>query len=560
MRNLQLAVLLLLGTVSCVKMEHDNSAFYKKYVESFDNRTTIGVNIASAVQGEYYAVYYGNPYDEGSLVRQPALTGFTPIATTLEVPKDVRRLYVVGEGEVRNFAVGNLTIAPDARSAARTRAAEVNRIPAELVTAVNSIYFPEKPNNVRGENLFKCTDLKIAETPSTQTFETAEVWLTFLGDGGCRQDQLYGKLWFYTYPSNRMESLTTDDCTFYGVRGGEVVPISYADVRAKRNWIFYSKEEFPSNVASYKRYKLGEFPKGISVGFVYIGNSTVGNDGFRFTTPRLNPYVKNFQLTYQDDKKKFHIKDAYPANGFICHVTADQIEGNVLGMENRIVTEAKYDGDYNDMLCLVESNPKAIAPNDEVETGNSGKPEDIACKTSTGIYLFEDNYPSPGDFDFNDAVIRYEIKDYYLSKNQAKQITAEVLAIGAGMHNRFGFWNSKKFSCFFSDLKGYANVEAGKPFQTVGEPVTQTLYGVVEACLQNETGLYIYKTNFNTADYPCVLDIPLSDSDEASWQFEWPLEQASLDDAYYFLRGADGGERDGDWYRTPKDASQLYHR
>lgn len=560
MRNLQLAVLLLLGTVSCVKMENDNSAFYKKYVESFDNRTTIGVNISSEVQGAYYALYYGNPYDEGSLVRQPALTGFTPIATTLEVPKDVRRLYVVGEGEVRNFAVGNLTIAADARSTARTRAAEVNRIPAELMTAVNSIYFPEKPNNVRGENLFKCTDLKIAETPSTQTFETAEVWLTFLGDGGCRQNQLYGKLWFYTYPSNRMESLTTDDCTFYGVKSGEVVPISYADVRAQRNWVFYSKDEFPSNVASYKRYKLGEFPKGISVGFVYIGNSTVGNDGFRFTTPRLNPHVTNFQLTYQDNKQKFQIVDKYPANGFICHVTTDEFEGNVLGMENRIVTEAKYDGDYNDMLCLVESNPKAIAPNDEVETGNSGKPEDIACKTSTGIYLFEDNYPSPGDFDFNDAVIRYEIKDYYLSKNQAKQITVEVLAKGAGMHNRFGFWNSKKFSCFFPDLKGYANVEAGKPFQTVGEPVTQTLYGVVEPCLQNETGLYIYKTNFNTADYPCVLDIPLSDSDEASWQFEWPLEQASLDDAYYFLRGADGGDRAGDWYRTPKDASQLYHR
>ena len=38
-------------------------------------------------------------------------------------------------------------------------------------------------------------------------------------------------------------------------------------------------------------------------------------------------------------------------------------QGNILGMENRVVTEgAKYDGDYNDILCMIESNPKTIAP------------------------------------------------------------------------------------------------------------------------------------------------------------------------------------------------------
>lgn len=57
-------------------------------------------------------------------------------------------------------------------------------------------------------------------------------------------------------------------------------------------------------------------------------------------------------------------------------------------MENRVVTEsAKYDGDYNDILCMIESNPRTIAPGEEVEIGNSGNkdPEEIACKTSVGF-------------------------------------------------------------------------------------------------------------------------------------------------------------------------------
>ena len=87
------------------------------------------------------------------------------------------------------------------------------------------------------------------------------------------------------------------------MKNGEVVGIPYSEVQAQRSWVFYTKEEFTSNIASYKRYKLGAFPKGVNLGFVYIGNSTVSNGGFRFTTPRLNERVRDYTLTYQDDKE-----------------------------------------------------------------------------------------------------------------------------------------------------------------------------------------------------------------------------------------------------------------
>ena len=441
-------VLAALSAASCIDKDVDNTEFYEKYARGFDNRTTVAVNIASEVAGEYYAVYFGNPYDGESLVKQPALTGFTPVSTTLDVPKDVERLYVVAQGEMKSYEVGNLSISAAARPGPQTRAADVNPVSARVMTAVNSIYFPEKTNNVRGDDLFKCTDLVIDRTPSSGDFDEAEIWLTFLGDGGCRHSQLFGKLWFYTYPSSKQDGLTPGDCTFYGVKNGEVVAIPYSEVRAQRSWVFYTREEFSSNIASYKRYKLGVFPKGLNLGFVYIGNSTVSNGGFRFTTPRLNERVQDYTLTYQDDRKTFRIVDRHLANGYICHVTEGDFQGNILGMENRVVTEsAKYDGDYNDILCMIESNPRTIAPGEEVEIGNSGSkdPEEIACKTSAGLYLFEDNYPYRGDFDFNDAVVQYEIRDYYQSKNRAKQITVQLMATGSHMSNSFGFRDSKGF-------------------------------------------------------------------------------------------------------------------
>ena len=88
----------------------------------------------------------------------------------------------------------------------------------------------------------------------------------------------------------------------------------------------------------------------------------------------------------------------------------------------------------------------------------------------------------------------------------------------------------------------------------------QTLYCDVVPCLKNESEYYIYPSSFNTAEYPSVLDIPLSDPDDASWKFEWPQEMQSIDDCYFFLRNAKGGPRAADWYKTPKNADLVMGR
>ncbi len=550
----------LLGASACVE-KHDGEGTSKQYAKSFDNRTTVQVEIAGSGEGQYYAVYYDFPYEEGSLVKQPALAGRTPISTTLDVPRDVTELYIVGNGGLVRQAVGNVRLAVAPAKSPAVRAADVNPVSEQVLTAVNSIYFPESTNNVRGEDLFKCTDLVVTETPATEAFEQADVWLTFLGDGGSRQGQLYGKLWFYTYETARRANLTRGDCTFYGVKNDEVVPVDFADIQAGRSCVFDTKAEIVSGIPSYKRHLLGRFDKGLSIGFVYSGNSVV-----QFTTPMLNAKVANCTLKYGDKSGSFQIVDKYVANGFVRHIRVGDFEGNVLGMENRSVTEStKYDGDYNDILCLIETNPVAIEPEEEIgkgDTGTSGEGnvDKKEYRVTAGIYLFEDNYPYTGDFDFNDAVVEYRITDYYKSSNKAKQVAVRVLATGAQYDNEFGFKTvGGSFSPFADHLSGYRNVYSGQSFETVGETVSYTLYGDIVPYLNNGKG-YIYQSTVHTKDYPYVLEIPLSDPDDASWRFEWPQEMKSIDECYYFLHAADGGPRAKDWYRTPRPDAPVFRR
>lgn len=527
----------------------DHKNFYNEdnlleYAKSFSNRKDIKVNITSPQEGLVYAVYYQYPYEEGSLIKQPCLIGKTPINTLLEVPNDVEKLYILGNGKMYESAVKDILI--DANS----RSSDTQSIDENVLAAINSSYFPEATNNVRGGNLYKCTDLVIAETGSTGDFNEADVWMTFVGDGGSRQGGLYGKIWFYTYNSDKQGSLEKDDCTFYGIVNGQIQPIPYADIDNKTHHIFYTKDELSSGgISSYKRYKLGRFEKGLSIGFVYYGNSKI-----QFTTPHLNEKITNFTLKYLDGKGEFKIENQYIANGFIRHIQEGSFEGNILGMENRSVTESKYDGDYNDMLCLLESNPLAINPSEPIDP-----PVIDEYKTITGIYLFEDNYPIQGDFDFNDAVIEYKIIDYYKTSNKAKQVITKPLATGALYDNEFGFKVGSSYSPFLTGLKGYENVRPEQQYTESDKTTSYTLYGDIKPYLYNGTN-YIFDTNYNTGTYPYVLEIPISDPENPAWKFLWCLEGNSIDDCYYFTHSANGGTRSNDWYKTPKDATKVFQR
>ncbi len=517
-----------------------------EYAKSFSNVTTVNVNINSKYNATYYSVFYEFPYEDGDLTKVPALTGVTPIYTTLDVPNDVNKLYVVGDGILRTFNVGDVEIVTT-RSAVST-----NAIDAKVVEYINGSCFPEAANNVRGENLFSCTDLVIDKSAETGEFDKAEVWLTYINDGGFMSSgAYYGNLWFYTYPTDKLTTgMTIGDVKFYGLSKAtqEIIEIPYSDIQARKNYVFASKEEQVNGASSFKRVKLGTFEKGLNIGFVYWGTATDPNAGVRFSTPLLNAKV-NKEVTYRDGSGKFNIANKYVSNGFIRHIKVDDstgktFEGNVLGMENRTPIEGSYDGDYNDMLCLIESNPLALKP---AETIDDATPAEF--KTEKGVYLFEDNYPARGDYDFNDAVVEFSIVDYYKSSNNAKQVSARLLGKGCVNNNTFGFKSKSGYAPFIEGIQGYSQVDGAVDPTLFSQWTTQTMYGDILPYLQSGEDKIVDPETYNTGEYPYVLVIPYATSE---FMFRWCLEKRPLDEAYHFA-----GNRASDWYKTPANTSKV---
>ena len=521
------------------------------YIAQFENFENIQVSISSQHEGTLYSIYYEYPYEEGSLVKDPYLIGKTPIHMALEVPKHVKKLYILrGDGELIESDVKDITIGSDTKSSLRA----TNAISDEVLHLINNKYIPEKAYNVKSEDLYRCSDLKITETVFTSSFEKADIWLTYISDGGMSKgnSNMHGKIWFYTYPSEKMENLTLDDCTFYGKTNGAIQVTDFNTINQGDNYIFYSKEEQPkAQAGEYTRIPLGRFDKGLNVGFVYRGT-----DRPQFSTPALNgpdnnkvPDNGTFSHNYVGHTLKYGNSsfkiEKNVANGFIHHIQEGDFEGNVLGMENRCPNYRAYDGDYNDMLCLIESNPVAIEPAEPVT------PPVIESQTNKkGFLLFEDNYPNQGDFDFNDAVIYYSITAY--TDKSTADVYAQLLAKGCTFHNQFGFKDANGLTPFFSDVNGYVNVRKfdKEPESGITKTLTYSATQLIMPYIDNGKGP-VSKNVKNTDLYPYVLDIPYSESQP----FRWCIENKSIDEAYNFDQ--DYRKAHGDWYETPKDESLV---
>ncbi len=106
------------------------------------------------------------------------------------------------------------------------------------------------------------------------------------------------------------------------------------------------------------------------------------------------------------------------------------------GFEDILTTGG--DKDYNDLIFNVEVTPiSAIEDYQEatvIESVNS------QVNTKTGVLAFEDNWPMTDDYDFNDAVLKYNITttlDGDNNNHTVKSITMiyDIKAIGASFHN-----------------------------------------------------------------------------------------------------------------------------
>lgn len=177
--------------------------------------------------------------------------------------------------------------------------------------------------------------------------------------------------------------------TGQGIKGGECMKLHYIDENGNDQ---------------------GEnFPEGVKIGWF------ISNDAFNSGKVEKGKGMF-YSTTSLNSDKRTHTA-AFKVNDFI-----------VLSFEDWT------DADYNDVMFNVWSNPiEAIAPDVPVVPDTEEDDTSIAYRmTYKGIVAFEDNWPSKGDYDLNDVVVKYNSVLSYNTKNQVLSTEDSFTAWWAG--------------------------------------------------------------------------------------------------------------------------------
>lgn len=156
------------------------------------------------------------------------------------------------------------------------------------------------------------------------------------------------------------------------------------------------------------------FPNGVKIGWFLLNDSFYGGNSTPFySTTELN----------EDNRT---------------HTAAFRIDDFIV-----LSFEDWTDEDYNDSQFNVWSNPiEAITnpdiPNLKPGSGDEDKKYSLEYK---GIVAFEDCWPSKGDYDLNDVIVRYQSVLNFNSNNQvlSTEDTYELLWSGATFKNGFAY-------------------------------------------------------------------------------------------------------------------------
>lgn len=253
--------------------------------------------------------------------------------------------------------------------------------------------------------------------------ELADVWVTFLHEGAGYRNS-FG---YFTY---------TDDSK----------PTSPSAVNKIALFPNASYKNSGGNLSSGDKVFLGRFPANTRIGFWIIsdgwdGSKIVETKNNIFSLPELNNETnaelkKHLAMLWYEDEKKI-----------------------ILGFEDLPRDAAVCDHDFNDVVFTVTVNPVTAinldnivkvpgivdSDGDGVADNNDPFPND-PNRTYTRYYpgsdtyaylAFEDLYPSKGDYDFNDLVVSFRIKEILDRNKNVKEFSAEfnLKAMGAANQN-----------------------------------------------------------------------------------------------------------------------------
>lgn len=276
----------------------------------------------------------------------------------------------------------------------------------KFLNRVNS-WYPEQ-KNVQDVDLNKSSDLVVTDELG------AEVWATYVGDGGfyVNNRTVYNVLTYYSYKEGELNK--RED--IQGHRMTLLLPNTH-------------QEKCPSGLKVQLLYWDGNkydtiFPKGTRIGFA------VARDGLNMTNIATGGV--NSKSAYKFQNQTFPNANV---NGFYYStptlnttkktnaVIRSMSDYNccIMGFDIRPYGDAKADYDFNDVLIKLTASPvSAVKPEEDIPVIDEFAPSEAVY----GTLAFEDQWPKMGDYDFNDFVMNYA---YELEKGDDNSITAVKL-------------------------------------------------------------------------------------------------------------------------------------
>ncbi|MBA4304518.1 MAG: hypothetical protein C0424_09870 [Sphingobacteriaceae bacterium] len=156
--------------------------------------------------------------------------------------------------------------------------------------------------------------------------------------------------------------------------------------------------------------------------------------------------------------------------------------GNTRTTIDEVNVPGTHASDPSNLCSALVSNPDADAdgvpdvddayPNDALRAFNSR-----VLAADFGTLMFEDNWPSRGDYDFNDVVVDYNLNRVTNAANQVVEVVATFVlrATGAGFKNGFGFaFDGLATNRVFSVTGTNMNMSTNHIFTASGVEVGQT--------------------------------------------------------------------------------------
>ena len=217
------------------------------------------------------------------------------------------------------------------------------------------------------------------------------------------------------------------------------------------------------------RVELGIFPPGKTICMFIAADGWTGS-GVSMTKPRYYGQ-KDYNPETQPEKKQHAV--------LVHDIPTDFL---ILGFEDQN-RESGFDEDFNDVIYKIEVEPidninnGGVVPGDATDTDGDGVydvddeyPYDderafnnyYPQEDTYGTLAYEDNWPSKGDYDFNDVIIDYNINQVTNASNEVVDVIGSFIlkASGAGFHNGFAIQlpTAEGNVEFFDDL-GYTTVE-----------------------------------------------------------------------------------------------------